>query len=165
MPSHIELFPDRAEIVTTRGARFVIDLEDVEKVSGRSWSSHPAGYATHSVRLPKRGVRLLHRMLLGAPAGMQVDHIDGDPTNNRRANLRLCSHADNHKNLRKPTNNTSGYKGVSWCKQKKRWQSKIRAGGKQYHLGRFDTPEQAKAAYDAAAERLFGDFKRASEHE
>ena len=91
MPSHIELFEDRAEIVTARGQRYVIDLEDVEKVSGRSWYRRPNGYAANSVRSPKRTTLLLHRLLLDAPKGMEVDHIDGDPSNNRRSNLRLCA--------------------------------------------------------------------------
>ena len=167
MASSIELFEDRAEIVTARGQRYVIDLEDVEKVSGRSWNRHNKGYAITNVRTADgRGTTLrLHRLLLDAPKDLQVDHIDGNPTNNRRANLRLCTHADNQKNRRKNINNTSGSKGVHWHKRDKRWQAKIQINRKFKHLGYFNTVEQAKAAYDAAAERLFGEFRRASEHE
>ena len=158
MSSSIELFEDRAEIVTAKGERFVIDLEDVEKVRGRSWHRHSHGYAATRTGGP---ALYLHRLLLDAPKDLQIDHIDGNPTNNRRANLRMCAHSDNRKNLRKPSNNTSGFKGVSWRKDTKRWEARI----KNKHLGYFDTPEQAKAAYDAAAARLFGEFRRASEHE
>ena len=164
MPSHIELFEDRAEIVTARGQRYVIDLEDVEKVSGRSWCILSAclSYAVTKVR----GRRLyLHRFLLDAPKGMEVDHIDGDPANNRRSNLRLCTRAENGRNVRRRVDNSSGLKGVCWHKRVRRWRAQIRINGKHGHLGYFETFEQAKAAYDAAAEILFGDFKRAPEHE
>lgn len=160
MASRIELFEDRAEIVTARGQRFVIDLEDVEKVRGRSWHSNRKGYA-----LAAKGTPLLHRLLLEAPPTMQVDHIDGDPANNRRINLRLCTNAQNSQNQGRRSDNNSGLKGVSWNKQKKRWGTSIGINRKRIHLGYFDTAEQAKAAYDAASALAFGDFKRASEHE
>jgi len=161
MASSIELFEDRAEIVTARGDRFVIDLEDVAKVKGVSWRRlNQDGYACAG----HQNLRL-HRLLLDAPPGLQVDHIDGDPTNNRRSNLRLCTHAENGKNQRRPSTNSSGFKGVSWHKRDKRWYARIMINRKNKHLGCFDTPEDAKAAYDVAAERLFGEFRRASEHE
>jgi hypothetical protein len=56
------------------------------------------------------------------------------------------------------TNNTSGFKGVSWCKKTKRWQVKIRAQNQRYHIGLFDTAEEASAAYIAAALKLHGEF-------
>ena len=155
MPSHIELFEDRAEIVTARGQRYVIDLEDVEKVSGRSWRS-VGGYAGNGSTTV-----YLQRFLLDAPKGMQVDHIDGDPSNNRRSNLRLCTRAQNSQNQRRHLDNASGYKGVCWHKASRKWHAQL----SRKSVGLFDTAEQAKAAYDAAAERLFGDFKRAHEHE
>jgi len=160
MSSQIVEYEDRAEIVTTKGARFVIDLEDVAKVSGKSWYIDSCGYAVVA-----GGRSRLHRLLLNAPKGTEVDHIDGDPANNRRANLRLCLHADNVKNQRKRCSNTSGFKGVGWHKQRRRWRAYIQINRKLLHLGLFDTPEQASAAYQAAAGVLFGDFKRAQEHE
>lgn len=159
MASSIELFEDRAEIVTARGQRYVIDLEDVDKVRGRSWYAIK-GYAAAG----KKNLHL-HRLLLDAPKGVQVDHIDGNPSNNRRSNLRLCTHAENVRNVRRRADNTSGFKGVSMCSRAKRWRARIRLSRKLIHIGYFETPEQAKAAYEAAAERLFGAFKRSPEHE
>ena len=162
MPSHIEIFEDRAEIVTARRQRFVIDLEDVDKVKGKSWHlrDNTSGYvATGHQNLS------LHRFLLDAPVGTEVDHIDGDPKNNRRANLRLCLRADNSKNQRKRSDNTSGFKGVSWHKQKRRWHAQIKINGKNNHIGYFETTAEASLAYQEAAGFLFGEFKRAPEHE
>lgn len=67
-----------------------------------------------------------------------VDHIDGDPSNNSWGNLRLVSHAENHKNQKRHSNNTSGVAGVHWHKASGKWQAYIRVNGKQKHLGSFD---------------------------
>lgn len=165
MTSTLVLLEDRAEITTARGVVYVIDLEDVPSVRGRSWSTNHKGYAVSNRKPRPSGMDLLHRILLDAPKDLQVDHIDGDPKNNRRSNLRLCSCADNQKNQRRHSNNTSGFKGVHWNKQRKRWRAEIMINRRTVHLGYFDTPEQASAAYQDAAVHLFGEFKRATEHE
>jgi len=164
--SCIVLCATNAEVRTFKGEVFIIDLEDVPKIQGRSWRRDKDGYAISVVRSQgKRSVLFLHRMLLDAPKDVQVDHTDGDPSNNLRSNLRLCAHQENGRNRRRSTTNTSGFKGVSWDKQARCWRAYIKRNYKNIHLGLFDTPEQASVAYQAAAERLFGEFKRAKEHE
>jgi hypothetical protein len=96
------------------------------------------------------------------PAHLHIDHIDGNPSNNAWHNLRLADRCQNLSNCKRHKDNASGFKGVSWDKQKQRWQATICHQRKQYHLGRFDTPEEAHAAYVAAAERLHGEFARAA---
>ena len=78
-----------------------------------------------------------------------IDHIDGDPANNRFNNLREADQSQNMQNMsRKPKkSNTSGFVGVSWSKHKKSWVAAIRINGKQTPLGKFPTPELAHAAY------------------
>ena len=85
------------------------------------------------------------------PAG-EIDHIDGDRSNNRIANLRDVSPAENSRNLSLKAKNTSGYQGVTFYKKTKRWMARIRIDGKQNHIGFYDTPEAAHAAYARAAE-------------
>lgn len=101
-----------------------------------------------------------HRAVANAPADMQVDHIDGNRSNNDPANLRLCTHAQNLWNAGKKKHNTSGFKGVYFCKQTKKWRAEIRANRKCYKLGRFETPERAARAYDSAARILHGGFAK-----
>jgi len=91
---------------------------------------------------------------------VEVDHKNGDPLDNRRQNLRLCTHAQNQHNTGLSCVNTSGFKGVS--KRGKRWKAQIRINGKQTYLGTYDTPEEAGAAYDAAALKVQGEFVGAS---
>jgi hypothetical protein len=88
----------------------------------------------------------------------EIDHIDGDRLNNRISNLREATSSENKRNTRKRSNNTSGFKGVSFDKSKKLWTAQIATNRKYIHIGRFKTPEAAYEAYCAAAERLHGDF-------
>ena len=100
----------------------------------------------------------LHREIMKAPKGMYVDHINGDTLDNRRRNLRLCSNSENMRNRGKNTNNTSGYKGVSFSKERNMWESKIIHQYKTYHLGYFNTKEKAARAYNRGAKKYHGKF-------
>jgi hypothetical protein len=91
-----------------------------------------------------------------------VDHIDGDPSNNRLCNLRAATHVQNAQN-RRATNKT-GFKGVAFRAGRKRgrpWKARIYVGGQQIVLGYFSTPEDASAAYMKAANDYFGNFAKA----
>lgn len=88
----------------------------------------------------------------------ELDHINGDSLDNRIANLRLATTSQNQANRRINQNNASGFKGV--CKLRARFRAKITREGQARHLGTFDTPEEAHAAYAAAAREHFGEFAR-----
>lgn len=103
--------------------------------------------------------KLFHRLIMGCPPS-RVDHIDHDPLNNRRSNLRLASAAQNAFNAYRHRDNQSGFKGVYFDKQTQMWRSQIMANGKRYSLGRFATAKEAAAAYDIAASNLHGEFAR-----
>ena len=88
----------------------------------------------------------------------QIDHINGIRDDNRWRNLRAASNAENNRNRGAQSNNGTGLRGVSrWGK---RWQARISVDGRQVRVGAFDTPEEAAAAYAAAARRLHGEFAR-----
>ena len=90
----------------------------------------------------------------------QIDHINGDPTDNRIANLRETTQQQNLWNSRAKSHNKSGLKGVSWHKQRQVWRADIRAQGKKKHLGYFETKEAAHEAYVGAATGFFGEYAR-----
>lgn len=92
------------------------------------------------------------------PSG-HLDHIDGDPSNNRISNLRIASASQNAANKRRSRNNTSGFKGVH-LDGSGRWRAAIKVDGKRTYLGSYDSPEDAHRAYVEAAERLFGEYAR-----
>jgi HNH endonuclease/AP2 domain len=89
-----------------------------------------------------------------------IDHLDGDPSNNRWSNLRRATRSQNNANRRRPRNNTSGFKGVHLCQSSGKWRALIGKNGHIIHLGRFPTPQAAHEAYVAAARKLFGEFAR-----
>jgi hypothetical protein len=92
------------------------------------------------------------------PAALQIDHINGNPSDNRIANLRLATPGQNAKNTRKKPGTASKYKGAHWYARRNKWQSQIRIDGHSIHLGYFDTDYEAHLAYCKAAAVLHGDF-------
>lgn len=106
--------------------------------------------------------RLAWLYMTGEWPPSEIDHRDGDEGNNRWLNLRASTRSQNGANTRRRSDNTSGFKGVTYDKSRKKWQSKIRVNGRDFFLGRFDDPELAHAAYVVAAEKHFGEFARAA---
>lgn len=89
-----------------------------------------------------------------------IDHIDGIRSNNAFSNLRLANCQQNAANSKISKNNTSGYKGVYWLKQRSLWAAKVNVGPKQIYLGSFQKAEDAARAYEQGAKRYFGEFAR-----
>ena len=92
------------------------------------------------------------------PGAMWIDHINGNPLDNRIVNLRKCHQPENRCNSRAKANSTSGLKGVYWCKKSKKWRAQITKNKKVYKLGSYDDPQEAHIAYCIAAVQMHGDF-------
>ena len=124
---------------------------DISKPAG---SMRKDGYVQILI---KRKAYRAHRLVFLMRHGylpQEIDHIDGNPSNNAIENLRPATHSQNQHNVGKRKNNTSGYKGVNWDKALKKWRAKIRINGKRKHLGYFDCPKEAHSAYCQAANEL-----------
>lgn len=98
----------------------------------------------------------------GAYAPAWVDHKDGNPSNNAIHNLRPATPSENNRNRRTPSNNKSGFKGVYLHVASGTWHASIKVGDKQEIIGRYQTPQEAHAAYVAVAKERFGEFARAA---
>lgn len=131
------------------GGFLVVD-DDTAVRRARRWRVQGDGYVRDSKQ------KSFHRDLLNPPAGMDVDHINGDPLDNRRANLRVCEHRQNLWNGRPHRDGSSKYRGVSWHKQSGKWRAQIQ--GKM--LGWFVVEDDAARAYNAEAIKRFGEFAR-----
>ena len=153
------------EIPLKHGQRTIIDDEDAEKVAPYSWCAtwHQNTRTWRVVARVTGRHTLLHRLIMDAPAGVQVDHINGDPLDNRRSNLRLCNNQQNHANMGKRSNTTSQYKGVCWFKPARKWSARIKVNYKSISLGYFDNEIDAARAYNEAATQYFGEFARLNE--
>ncbi len=134
-----------------------VDLGDLDRVRAIAWTLDPRGYVAGCPAGNRQSVTMHRWLLFGNSKGRTADHRDGDRLDNRRANLRVCTQAENSRNTRLACNNTSGFKGVSSTAEG-RWRARITVERKEVRLGVFDTPEQAAAAYDAAAHRFHGEF-------
>jgi hypothetical protein len=141
--------PGIGYIELTRGLYSIVDSSSLEVLSGISWYAQRGGhrkfYASRHVLTKNR----MHHVLLNVPDGMVVDHINGDSLDNRLCNLRLCTQADNMRNLRRKMLPISGIRGVYWSKRQQKYQSSIKIAGKPVHLGTNSDPYVLSAIYEA----------------
>ena len=154
---------DTMLVPLTRGLFARVDIADALRVMERRWcavSKKQTFYAVRALCDGGRSTLSMHRFLLNAPVGVQVDHIDGNGLNNSRVNLRFATNAMNSANRMKRPGTTSRYKGVHWNKQYGKWRAEITVNWKHLHIGTFDDEIAAACAYDAAARQHFGEFAR-----
>ena len=148
------------EIPLTKGKVALLDDADADLVSSYKWHALPGRstwYATTTIKVEGKYKGLyMHRLIMGQPLGLEVDHIDRDGLNNRRDNLRLATHMQNQVNCRVRVDNTSGYRGVHWSKRAKKWMAQTEHLGKSTHFGCFDNPIDAARAYDRGMRAIHG---------
>ena len=162
-PNRVFIDGDRVLIGLTRGLVAVCDARHFEAVQAHKWRAISCGskvYAGRTVRCgDQRTALLLHRFLLGSEAdGLLVDHRDGDGMNNTDDNLRACSHAQNMWNQPAFKSSKTGIKGVRASKDGKAFVVRLMVNGVSHHGGTFKTIAEAKAAHEALATKLQGEF-------
>ncbi len=154
------------KIPLTKGLVAIVDEDDYEILSHFKWYSvgHPGKYYAAYYGGKNNGypqhIRM-HRVILNAPNGIEVDHINGDRLDNRRINLRLGSRAENACNRGKFNVIThSRYKGVTFHKRDRIWQGTICTNGNHVHLGYFKSEQEAATAYNIAAITYHGKYAK-----
>lgn len=155
-------------IPLTQGKFAIVDDEDYEWLSKYKWclftkKNHNLQYAYRSSKQNgKRVAIFMHRLILGLSAGdgKMTDHKNRNGLDNHRINLRVCTNRLNQGNSKIRKDNTSGFKGVVWHKQARKWMSEICHKGTLIYLGLFENKLDAALAYDEKARELFGKFAR-----
>lgn len=130
----------------------IADKVVVGQRAGSAYGNGYRGIRLFGVKVSEQ--RLAHLYMTGTLPGGEVDHRNRIRSDNRWDNLRPATHEQNHQNRGAKSSNPTGLAGVSWHKLRRRWRASIGINGKQTHLGLFDTPETAHAAYLEAKARL-----------
>ena len=154
------------EIPLTQGKVALVDAEDYDELNKYKWYAHKhkrarAYYARRGVGSGKDKKSLaMHRVIMNAPNGIVVDHINGDGLDNRKSNMRLCTNKENCRNQVKGTGRkyTSQYKGVTYFRPTKKWKAEIVYNRETTCLGYFLIEKDAALAYDNKAKELYGEF-------
>lgn len=153
--------------VVIGGALVQVDDADMHLIAAHPWRLARHRCAVYVIAYGRRGVPqlALHRLILNAPKGMDVDHRNSDGLDNRRANLRVATRAQNMQNRRVTSASSTGLKGAHYYASRvghKKYRAEIAAEGRRHKLGWFATAQEAHAVYVAAAQRLHGEFARAA---
>lgn len=153
------------EIPLTQGQVAIVDDADYDWLNQWKWYARKEGLNFYAARNPlkKSGNTAkiyMARQILGLDEGdcREADHQNHNTLDNRRSNIRICTHQQNMRNRKSFPNKTSHFKGVNWCKRLKNWQVAIRANGKTLYLGRFKDEKEAAFVYNEAAKKYFGKF-------
>jgi hypothetical protein len=156
------------EIVLTRGFVTLVDDADFDWLNQWHWRAlggYTRGnkpYAARSVprqeQYGKQANLNMHRLIMNAPDGLFVDHINGDTMDNRRENLRLATGQQNMRNQRPHADSRSRFLGVTWHGKLRKWQVTINTGDRGLYLGVFADETTAALVYDTKARELFGEF-------
>ena len=158
----IKTMNDIKAIRLTDGGFTIVDNADFESLNSKRWGRNPSG---HVRRYRKVGgvnhIIYMHREIMNAPDGVEVDHANGYPHDNTRRNLRFGNTSQNQGNAKlQERDKTAPFKGVTYHKRDKKWQASITHKMRLIWLGYFDTPEAAALAYNAAAQKQWGEFAR-----
>jgi hypothetical protein len=139
----------------------LIDNEDWKEVKKHKWSINNPSKRAKYVRSSKH--ILLHRYIMNASKDKEVDHINGNPLDNRKQNLRICNKNENSKNRKVNINSSSGYRGVYWDMESNKWAVAISFNKKRIKIGRFKRKTDAALIYNEVALKYHGEFARLNE--
>ena len=155
------------EIYLTQGQKTIVDKDDYEFLSKHKWCAiyskkrgdYVAVTRTECINCKKRTV-YMHREIMRPLKNLHIDHINHNPLDNRKNNLRICTPTENQWNRKgaNKNNNTSNYKGICYDLYHKSWKSSIGYHNKSLHIGYFKNKNEAVVAYNQVAIEKYGNY-------
>lgn len=153
---------NRVDIKLNNGLIAIIDEDDYEKVKDITWYAdyckNVKSFYVKTAKCKLREKTSLHRFIVNPPKHMFVDHVNHNTLDNRKSNLRIVTRSQNQMNQKKRCDNLSGYTGVGFIKDEKKWQARITVNQKTKRLGRFFLKCQAVKARKEAEQKHFGEY-------
>lgn len=151
------------QVKLNNGQVVLVDQEDFNDLKIHKWYLDHRGYAIrhekkNEYRDRARKIIKMHRFIMKAKDGEFIDHINRNPLDNRKINLRIATNSQNQANSALFKSNKTGYKGVIKYNQKKPWAAQIHVQGKRVFKGMFNTKEEAALKYNELAKKYFGEF-------
>ncbi len=153
------------EIELGRGFVAIVDLDDLERLQQYKWHSARGGRggvkvyaaATHRNSEGKKRALYMHRFILNAPKGSEIDHINGNSLDNRKCNLRFCSRSENMQNVL-PYKPRVGSRFLGVVPHGSRWKARAGHNGRTVYIGLYRTEEEARYAYVTFMAKAAGEF-------
>jgi hypothetical protein len=151
------------EIKLTQGQVAIVDDEDFERVNKYKWYAYydkrgKTWYSRRHVKNTHNSTISMHRFIMNDPKGFQVDHKNHNTLDNRKENLRKCTHQENCFNRRKQSNCTTEFIGVSFCKDRQKYLAAVEYNGKTIRLGYYTNPIDAAAVRDKKVKEVFKEY-------
>lgn len=145
-------------IPLTQGKVAIVDDQDVPWLSQWLWAYADDGVHARVMRSGYKGSgpTIMARLIMKARKTENVIHLNGDPLDCRRVNLKVVPHTLAVHRASMPRTNRSGYKGVTWNKERQEWRATISLSGKRQYLGKYLTAEAAAKAWNKAAREHYG---------
>lgn len=149
-----------ALITLTNGQKTLVDDSLLETLSLKQWSCKKTSGKLYAMRKCSGKMIAMHNVVLPVKKGSHTDHINGNTLDNRKANLRECTPAQNIQNSVLRKDNKTGFKGVHWHKKNRHFRTRIEVNGKRISLKTHKTALDAAKAYDNAARKYYGQYAR-----
>lgn len=156
--NRIELYTDYG-IIYSNNTPFYFDLNDLHYLKDKYWYTDNNGYLTHAyvINYKTHYVRF-HRLIMNVEDDKFIDHINRKKNDNRKENLRVCTHKENDRNNGLYITNKTGVSGITWDKDRNKWKASITYNYKTIYIGRFDKKEEAIRARLLKELELFKEF-------
>jgi len=154
------LFNSESQVIGVdfKGDTFTIDREDYDKVSQYCWRIDRKGYVIANSRNGTNKIIWIHRLIMDAKPDMVVDHINWNKQDNRKCNLRVATKTQNNINIKRKSNNTTGYTGVSYIKRTGKYRAAISLNKNKIYLGDYSDLNDAIEARHKAELKYHGEW-------